>query len=196
MIAEVEITSEPAVEPLTVAEFHTWIGLSTSFTDDDAAIIPNVIKSARQTVESYLNRALITQTITVWYSSFREKIYLPLSPVISVTTVTTKRLDQSVTLVENSDYFVQGNKDKWIFITNPLDVTPGTSPRDNLNGFELEVVYIGGYGAASTDIPQGIIDSVAMIASANYANRMGDNKGDILTTEVKQKLNSFKIYSI
>ena len=197
MIAEVEITTEPTVEPLTVAEFHTWSNIPTAFTDDDATIIPNVIKSARQMVERYLNRALITQTITVWYSSVGEKVYLPFTPVISVTTVKTKRLNESTTLTENTGYYVQGNKDKWIFLTNPLDVTPGTSPRDTLEGFELEIVYQAGYGAASTAIPQDVIDSVAMVASGNYVARKGGDKSiDIISKEVKQKLNPYRVYSI
>ena len=196
MLSEVQITTEPTVEPLTVQEFHGWIKLDTTLTDDDAVVIPNVIKSARQEVERYLNRALITQTITAYYSSFTEKVYLPFPPIISVTTVNRHRLDQVVTLVLNSDFYVQGNKDKFLFITNPLDVVPGTSPRDTINGFELEVIYTAGYGPASSDIPQSIIDSVAMVASANYSIKKGDSTGEIFSNEVKQKLNSFKNYTI
>lgn len=197
MISEVKISTEPTAEPLSVAEFHGWINLSTNFTQDDAAIIPNVIKSARQMVERYLNRALITQTITAYFDSFGAKIYLPFAPVISVTTVKRKRLDQSVTLTVNSDYYVQGNKDKFLYITNPLEVTPGTSPHDSVNGYELEVVYQAGYGAASSDIPQNIVDSVAMIAAGNYVARKGGDKVmDIISMEVQQKLNFYKLYTI
>lgn len=202
-LSEVEITTEPSVEPLTTAEFHTWANLNTAFTDDDAAVIPNVIKSARQMVERYLNRALITQTITAYFDSIQEKMYLPFNPVISVATVKRKRLDVSTTLTLNTDYYIQGNKDKFLFITNPLDVVPGTSPRDTLNGFELEVKYDAGYGDASTDVPQNLIDSVAMVAVGNYTARKGGDKVlagsmklNIINQEVQQKLNSYRIYSI
>lgn len=196
-LSEVKITTEPTVEPLTTAEFHTFAEIDTGYTDHDAAIIPNAIKSARQIVERYLNRALITQTITAYYSATTDKVYLPYGPIQSVTTVTTYRLNNTNVLTLNTGYYVQGNHDKYLFMTNPVDVTPGMSPRDSLKAFELEVVYVAGYGDASTDIPQDIINCVGMVAQAIYERQTTDIPDiEILNDQVKQMLNPYRNYTI
>ena len=195
MIHEVEITTAPSVEPLTTAEFHSWANMPTAFTDDDT-IIANVIKSARQMVERYLNRALITQTLTVWWEVIPTVVYLPFAPIQSVTTVKTKRLNVSTTLTENTNFYVQGNKDKYLRMTDPFHGSVAVSEADKVVGYELEVVYVAGYGDASTDIPQDIIDAVQMVAVGNYTSRVGENEKNLINEQVKEKLNPYRVYTI
>ncbi len=56
---KVEVTSAPAVEPLTVAEAKAH--LRVDHTSDDS-YIESLIKAARVTCENFQNRAYITQT--------------------------------------------------------------------------------------------------------------------------------------
>ena len=55
----IKLIMPPAIEPVTLDEAKTWLKLDTS--DDDATVI-RLIASARQMVEQYTRRALITQT--------------------------------------------------------------------------------------------------------------------------------------
>ncbi len=196
-LSEVEISTAPAVEPVTTALMKTWLKIDSGFTDDDT-IIDNCVTSARQIVEGYLNRALINQTVKAYYSSFDEKVRLPLIPVSSITSVKRKRLNQSTTLTLNTDYYVQGVADQYLYITNPLDVVPGTSPRDTLEGFELEVEYVAGYGTAASDIPTDIVLGVKQVAAWIYTHRMDDDiKGSQgLTKGVKQLLNRYRVFPV
>lgn len=63
---------EPAIEPITLSEAKTH--LRVDFTDDDT-LITTLIIVARQAVEEFLGRALITQTWQVFYDRFPDFFY-------------------------------------------------------------------------------------------------------------------------
>ena len=175
------ITTAPAVEPVTATEVKLFSKID--FADDDA-LLTIQIKSAREMVEQYLNKALITQTITAYWRNYDRRVFLPYGPHQSVTSVTRKRRAESALLVEDTDYYVMG------YDTYSLDLEPsgimnprGTSKDEALSAWDLEVVYVAGYGSASADIPQPIKEAILKIVETNY-----DLRGNVVVGSISSEL--------
>jgi uncharacterized phiE125 gp8 family phage protein len=190
------ITSAPSVEPVTAAEVKLFSKID--FSDDDT-LLTIQIKSAREMVEQYLNKALITQTITAYWRNYDNRVYLPYGPHQSVTSVTRKRRAESALLVEDTDYYVMG------YDTYSLDLEPsgvmnprGTSKNEAMSAWDLEVVYVAGYGAASTDIPQPIKEAILKTVETNYDHRgnISANPVSTLSNEAKALLHGYRTPAI
>ena len=82
------IQTEPAEEPLGIEEVKTHLRVDM---DDDDDLIQSLITSSRQYAESYLKRALITQTwkyyLDEWPDEGRDYIELPMPPLSSVSSM-------------------------------------------------------------------------------------------------------------
>jgi uncharacterized phiE125 gp8 family phage protein len=77
-----KVTTLPATEIFTLQEVKDYLKVDDSTED---TLISTLLQSARQAAESYLNQALITQTITEKYDRLSNPtIYLSVSPVIAV----------------------------------------------------------------------------------------------------------------
>ena len=76
-----KILTAPAAEPVTADEVKDQLRLDG--TDQDT-MIDLLIAAARAGVEKYLGRALITQTLQLFYDSFPAEIELPYPPYQSV----------------------------------------------------------------------------------------------------------------
>jgi uncharacterized phiE125 gp8 family phage protein len=165
-----QITSEPAVEPVTVAEARAHLRYEGESYDD--TYITSIIKTARRICENYCNRVFITQTWRQNENSFGEKIELKVSPVQSVTSV--KYYDSSETqqTLSTSNYQVDLLDDVSTIYEGVSAGFPTTST-STIN--PIEIIYICGYGDASTDIPEDIIHAVKLMISHLYENREGVN---------------------
>ena len=78
-------TTAPAVEPITLSEAKSHIRVDTS-TDD--TLITGYIKTAREWVEDYIDRALITQRLVMTLDTFPEELALPRPPMANSGTST------------------------------------------------------------------------------------------------------------
>ena len=77
-----KVTTQPATEIFTLQEVKNYLKVDDSTED---TLISTLLQSARQAAESYLNQALITQTITEKYDRLSNPtIYLSVSPVSAV----------------------------------------------------------------------------------------------------------------
>ena len=121
------LSSAPATEPVSQDEAKAWGKIDT--TSDDM-IVAALITAARMAAEEYLRRSLITQTwkltldlartllnnqlpdgvfdlpISVLYGGLERNIELPKGPVQSITSVTTYALDNSSSVYDTSNYFL------------------------------------------------------------------------------------------
>jgi uncharacterized phiE125 gp8 family phage protein len=84
-----EYTQQPSVqpirEPLTLAEVRRHCAMSQG---DDDILLDSFRLAARQAAETYLGRALYTQTRVLSLSEFAEVIWLPFAaPLQTVSTV-------------------------------------------------------------------------------------------------------------
>ena len=74
----------PATEPITEIEFATHERIGDAPTTIAAKVY---IRAARQAIETYLRRRLITQTVEFSLAGFGPHIHLPVDPVQSVTSI-------------------------------------------------------------------------------------------------------------
>jgi uncharacterized phiE125 gp8 family phage protein len=166
-------TSAPAVEPVTTAEAKEYLRIDSS-DDSQNAILAILIKAARTRVEEYLRRSLITRTYS-WEMNgddMRDRIEIPRPPVQSVTSLTIYEEDsagvetsyteaaENWQLVEAS--YLKHRNDGWE--VNRMD-RAGT------------LVYVAGYGDASTDIPADILMVIFRLLALWYERR-GDEERD------------------
>ena len=165
------VTTGPAIEPITVDELKDFARIDG--TDEDT-LITAFIKAARIQTENYLNRALITQTVTVsmdfWPST---RLELPFPSMQSVTEVRTLEEDGTATVYDADNYYT-----RILGIKGEIILKIGSTPPQSLNrtvgGIEIDLV--AGYGDASTDIPQLIVEGLKLWANVIYEKRVIDDK--------------------
>ena len=158
-------TVEPTIEPVTTEEAKLFLKQDDS-TDDD--LIDGLIAAARQHVETYTGRALITQTWLLSLEKFPGEFVLPHPPLQSVTSVKYTDTDGvQQTLSGSTDY------------TTDAEAVPGRillaygqswpTPRDMKNA--VEATYVAGYGDAAADVPDVIKLAIKLLVAEWYENR-------------------------
>lgn len=185
-------TVEPSVEPITLAEAKEWAKIDGTAEDSK---ITALIKAARQQVEQYLNRTLITTTWAYRKDSFptalssiesveggllsgynseyeaEAKFYgvQPSDIVLPMGNV------QSVTSVKYIDR--DGNEQTvaadTYFLARGQYITPETSKQwpgigtmRNRDG--VEIVYVAGFGDTAADVPDDIKTAIKMLVAEMY----------------------------
>jgi uncharacterized phiE125 gp8 family phage protein len=154
-----KVITAPATEPVSLANVREQIGITDASDTASDAIITRRIIEARQWVEGYIRRALISQTLEIRLDCFQEYIYLPCPPVSSITSVKYIDTDGTEQTVSTSDY-VLDDYPLVPFIREAYDSTWPT-PRDEPNA--VRVRYVAGYGANATDVPQLIREAIMLI---------------------------------
>lgn len=157
------LISAPATEPVSTADAQTHLRI----TGEDS-YISGLVKAARQQVETYLNRALITQTWDIYFDQWQHTLRLPYSPVASVTHVKYYDLEGSEqTLASNLYYFINS--------AEPAEIVK----KYNVSYPDLEygrpgaivVRQVCGYGATGASVPQPIIHAIKLLVTDMYEQR-------------------------
>lgn len=171
-----EVTVEPVAFPVSLATAKEYLRVDGSDQDD---IITQLTKAADKAARNYMGRSTINTTykfsldrftehdslnnfrgfggVTVidapvtYAGGIPEQIVLPRPPLVSVTSLTTYNTANTGTVFDSSNYFV--DTANHAVVLNDGAVWP-TSLRDKA---AIEIVYVAGYGAASTDVPEDII---------------------------------------
>lgn len=168
-MANYRVTTAPATEPITTAEAKSHLNIDHA---NDDTYIDTLIESARIACEFYCNRAFITQTVTQEEDYFRSVMPLKLNPVSSVTSI--KYYDENETqqtlTAAAADRQIDLNSD----VANIREGLTNTFPSigDTIN--PIEIIYVAGYGAAST-VPLQIKHAIKLMVSHLYENREGVN---------------------
>ena len=180
-----QLTVPPANEPVLLADAKTQARIDT--TADDA-FVTTLITGARQWVERYLGRALITQTwqlwfdlwpgsTGVWWDGWRQGpvtgleqagfIELPRAPLQSVTSVDVYDNTDAPTLWAASNYFVDTVREPGRLALRIGAVWP--VPQRLTNG--IGVTYVCGYGPDGSSVPEPIKTAIRQIVAHWYENR-------------------------
>lgn len=172
---KVELTSAPAVEPISTAEAKLF--LRVDHTTDDT-LIASLIKAARRSCELFQNRVYITQTWKLYLDEFPEKeIRLPFSPVQSVSSVTYVDADGDTQTLSASTYQVDAKGVKPSIYLAPDTLTWPTTQTDKINA--VTVTFVAGYGAAGSDVPEHIRAAIQLVLGDLYQNRENTVIGNI-----------------
>ena len=161
------LTTAPASEPISTAEAKTHLRVDISADD---TFIDTLVKAARQYVEQYTRRALITQTWDLWVDDFPADDALPLgmAPLQSVTHV--KYVDDTgaTATMTATDYVVDSYNEPGKIVLKGSAAWPSATLQE-VNG--VNVRFVAGYGTASTSVPQPILHAMKLLIGHWYENR-------------------------
>ena len=163
-----QVTTEPTVEPVNLVDAKLNLRVDC---DADDALITALIVAARRWCEDYENRAYITQTITARTFWLPDQIILPRPLLQSVTSVTYVDQAGDTQTLSSALYDVDIVREPGQ-ITRAFNATYPTV-RGDVNG--VTIVYVAGYGDASTDVPQETIQAIQIMIAYYYTDRMGEN---------------------
>jgi uncharacterized phiE125 gp8 family phage protein len=190
----VVVVTPPAIEPLSLddAKLH----LRVSSTEEDS-LITDLISAARQWVEAYLNRSLITQTLRLRADAFPDTpartvllannwpgltlesyltrasaltngpLYLQRPPLQSVTSIQYYDSTGASQTLSPSLYLVDSDAE-------PARVSPvyGQSwPSLQARIGALNVTYVAGYGDTAASVPLAIKQAIRLMVSQFYEFR-------------------------
>ena len=162
--------------------------MRVDFSDDDS-LIAELIKASQNVIETYLNRAITTQTLELYldrlpfYSDINypegtftapdmeynsNYIVLPKPPVASVTHV--KYFDDSDTeyTYAATNYYVDTISDQARIVLRQGKSWPTVTQTRNANAYVVK--YVAGYGGAS-DVPEPIVQAIKLLTAHLYENR-------------------------
>lgn len=165
--------TQPAVEPVSYEQARDHLNVEH---DDDYNVIALCIKAARQLFETATKQILVQRTFDYSFDRFYDKIILPRSPVISVTSITyvtltaspnTQTLASSVYALETGEtpsYIYLGYNQSW----------------PTHRGFknDITVRFVAGYADDidsprdyAQNVPDDIKVAILMIVGELYKNR-------------------------
>lgn len=175
------LIAAPTGEPVSLDEAKAQCNVNV---DDDNGLLDNLIAAAREYVETFTHRVLLTQTWDLKLDAFPYDgaIWLPMPPVSSVTSVTYRATDGTSTTWSSSLYdtdLPSGPK------AHPARIVPAYAQfypvtRDMVNA--VTVRFVCGYGAAG-DVPSSIKSAMLLLIGHWYTNREAVNVGNI-TSEI------------
>ncbi len=151
-----ELVTPPAVEPATVAEAKQYLRVDT---DAEDTVISNLITAARQAVEQYIRKSLITQTWKLVYNTqVSQQVMLPMGPVQSIASVVTTSRDGAQVTLDSDNYYLNAAKVYLVF-----DVTP--------EEHEITITYTAGYGSSASSVPMAIRQGILVYLAAMFDGR-------------------------
>lgn len=158
-------TSAPSREPLDREEVKAHLRITSG---DEDTYLDRLITAARQYVEEYTGRQLITATWkeTRWRFPCWEWI-ADRPDLISVSSVVYTASDGTSTTMPSTDYTVSTNQHRGI-------VTPayGTSwPAARYQIDSVALTYTSGYGSTPASVPQAIRQAMLLLIGHWYENR-------------------------
>jgi uncharacterized phiE125 gp8 family phage protein len=168
-----KITSQPASEPVTLAEVKLHLRLESDYTTEDDAL-DRYIQAAREYCEGFQRRAYISTTYEMYLDSFPagDAIKIPVNPLISVTSVNYYDTDDTEATMSSDDYLVEtDNYESQISLKYGKN-WPSTTLRPHRG---VIVTFVAGYGADATYTPESVKQSVLLLVGDYYANRCAGN---------------------
>lgn len=165
------LVTAPSVEPLTLTEAKLYLRVDQSTEDN---LISGMVVAARQWVETYTRRALVTQTWDFRYESFmdtRQPLILPKAPLQIVTSITYLDEDGVSQTLASSNYSVRtlsGATAGRGYIELNDDVSLPSLYTDALAPVTVRAVC--GYGAAAA-VPDGIKMAIYLMLGDLYEQR-------------------------
>lgn len=160
------VSVKPTVEPVVLSEAKSHMNIDALFTDDDT-LITSLIVVAREFVEDYIRRALMTQTLVARHNGFPNCIKLERPNVKSVTSVqyidTAGDLQTLATSVYDVDLYSTPNR---------ITLAYGQTWPSTQTGVPNTVVitYVTGE-TTSANVPPTIRHAILMLIGHLYENR-------------------------
>ena len=162
-------TTAPAVEPVTLVEAKAHCRVDTSADD---TLIQGYITTAREWVEDYIDRALVTQQLVMRLDAFPEEIELPRPPMIASGTATALTITYvtgdtgGTATLSSSTYRVDRTATPGVV----RNLYGGSWPSHLLDQNSVTVSWWAGYGDAAS-VPQRVKSAILMCVHELYEKR-------------------------
>lgn len=187
--AAIEVQSGPGSEPVTVNDLKLRLGIAQADnTWND--LLSALIESARVECERHTARALITQTLDIYYDhrpaerqewwdgvkelpaselfAYPSTFLIPRMPIQSVTSVTFYDEEDNTTTADSSTYIVDTVSEPPRVVLRRGEVWPTIILR-NANGIAIRVV--AGYGNSGTSVPGPLKEGILSLAAYLFEHR-------------------------
>lgn len=169
------IFTEPASEPVTLAELRDWLGIKQATDTSRDAVITSRIKSARRVAEDFTRTAFITQTWDFYADDFADSLELK-SKLQSVTFLKYTDEDGTVQTMDAADYQIDLINHRIV----PAYDTEWPCTRAVPNA--VQVRYVCGYGVA-TAVPEDIKEAIKFIVG-HWENFQASIEGGVTMTRI------------
>jgi uncharacterized phiE125 gp8 family phage protein len=161
-----KLITDPSAEPVTVAEAKTHLRVDHS---DEDTYIGLLIKTARQWVEEYTRRAILTQTWTLSLDAVPgSRIALPRPPLQSVTHIKFYDEADAATTVSSTFYQVDTSGEPGRVLLKSTGYWPSVSLMRPAAG--VVVTYVAGWTAAGS-VPEPFKQAIKLLVGHLYENR-------------------------
>lgn len=163
-------TTAPAKEPVTLTEAKLWLRVDT---DDDDDLIESLIEAARDYCQQYEGRAYVEQTITAYCDNFSRILYLPMPPVLDITSIHYRDRDDAWQAV-SSDYWTLRDEIEPAYIK--FDLT-GLSYVLSYYPNRIRIIYTSGYTYADGEswlgsVPERVKAAMSLLIGHWYERRL------------------------
>lgn len=171
------VVTPPADEPVSLAEAKKHCRIDTP---EDDGLLTGYILGARQWAETYLRRALCTQTLELTLDCWPDEIVLPRPPHQSVTSINYVDGAGATQVLASSEYQVDLSSDSLAARIRPAyGKTWPTIRFDTFNA--ITVRYIAGYGGNPSNCPDAIRSAILLLLGHLYEHREDVVIGTIAT---------------
>lgn len=162
------LVTAPTIEPITVTDAKEHLRVTDTAED---TLIERLVKDARELVESWTRRAIMTQTWDYFLDRFPSCNYidLPFGNLQSVTSVKYKDCyGTEDTLVAGTDYLVETNGDQHGRIVLPYG---DTWPGDTLYPSNPIAIRFKCGWTTRELVPERIKQTIRLLVAENFENR-------------------------
>ena len=148
----------PDSEPVTLEAAKLFLRIDH---DDEDSLITDLIRSAREQVETLCAQTLIKrQRQAIWTSPFSSCLRFPTSPVQSVSSLVV--------------YYANGQEQAMTEFETNLRAMPATLTFDIPKGVSTIVATVNaGYGTSVDDIPMPLRQAILLLVGQGYEQRNG-----------------------
>lgn len=186
----ITVISGPAEEPVTVSGMRDQLRIDTS---DSDTLLGLQITAAREWIEDYTGRALVTQTLDYSTNTLSDSMLLPRSPVQSITSITLLDEDDVETAVSTTAYRLDTTSVPHRTVRKINEDYPSV---DLANANAVTIRIVAGYGD-ETAVPESMKAAIKLLVSHWFENREPLALGTIATPlkfTLQALLDTFRIH--
>ena len=174
---------------ITTADAKAFLKVDIS---DDDTLIDNLVSAATESAQEYTNRFFIDTTLLQYGTKFSDLTELLKSPVDSITHIKYYDSDNVQQTLSSSVYSLIPAIEPSLISLSGRESYPSVADRTDA----IECKYVVGYGTASTDVPNAIIEAVYLTIGHWYQNRQAVVVGsqvNALPMGAKYLLDQYKV---
>ena len=176
-------TVAPISEPITLDEIKAF---AVVFEDSDDSLLTSFITVAREDVESYTNRQLMSATYELYTDSLVQDMKMPKNPIKSIAKIEFMDDNGVYQTLSTSDYYLYGEND--IYRIHFGNCIPHKTHKQ-----AIKITFEAGYDV----VPEVIKVYMKHIVSTMYENRekfvVGVSVTDLVGTMYKEMISKYRV---